>query len=125
MGKNANYKDSIESVLKKVSTFEHNRDLLRALSTCEEAKVAFPDNSEIVSKLAKLRGKLSGKLPPGYLLMIPSIKASNKSWNVHPDGYLTRSLNGYEIKYNPESGEIEIDSVDYHSGVLSFNISDF
>jgi hypothetical protein len=116
---------TVECYLGKIKSYEHSKDLFRALSLCEEANTTFPNNNEIISKLARLRGKVSEKLPKGYLLMIPSAKASKKSWYVHPDGHLTRSLNGYDIKYNPESGEIEIDSVNYHSGVLSLNISDF
>jgi hypothetical protein len=55
MSKKAHDVQTVESYLEKIKLLEHSKNILKALALCEKAKLIFPDNSEIISKLARLR----------------------------------------------------------------------
>jgi len=125
MSKKAINVQTVESYLDKIKLFEHSKNILKALSLCEKAKLLFPENSEIVSKLARLRGKLIDELPPYYTIQIADPNRHKMVWDIVEDGSLKKSLNGNDIYYNPITGSLKIEVTDYHSGPIFLHISDF
>ena len=125
MSKKENNVPTVESYLKKIKLLEHSKNILKALTLCEKAKMVFPDNTEIISQLARLRGKLNEGLPPFYSIKISDPNRHPTNWEIVEDGFLKKTLKGNDIYYNPTSGDMKIEVADYHSGPIQLHISDF
>lgn len=118
---------------KKATKLEQNvsnEEAIFEVSVPDEKVFSISKSNQInKSNKSKQKEKIGKK--PNQIELSEFIKESVQitiepiKWIDGPDETITAKVKGYELKYSPVTGEINISAADYHPGILTLNIKNF